>query len=357
MKLLCKKLEVAKRERDEREAAALLRKQVRESVKKGGYVPRHADSKRCSTTSVIDVRERPSWYKSPTKLEKRFWDDGKQGGNVERPYTSVTVDIPKDGPIDSYDLISPELDQDENGRVLLSRGSSPCEGDYFSQQRNKNRIKRSSFAILKDFGTSNRDETRRNANTSNVRPGDTAKRRSQTLPLLVKSKFFRSKQDMNAASENAQKRSKTGTDELESPGLLNEYTISFDTCRVKEEVCRRDDYLERPRPQPMQRPSWARRDGMRSLLNLPLILKKDKKEQPAADVQEIHDEVLDNEEPAARRPHTRSQTVPDEMICRPVSNHTNKEEKIKKRRTVGDLLQTILLPKHSMSHHHEVAAI
>lgn len=90
---------------------------------------------------------------------------------------------------------------------------------------------------------------------------------------------------------------------------------------------------------------------MRSLLNLGTILRKEKKDRPQFRMEEIPDPIQEDEEdPYARRPHTRSQTAPEELIC-DAAIRLKKEDKTKKRRTVSNLLQSFIAPNHSMSMH------
>lgn len=88
------------------------------------------------------------------------------------------------------------------------------------------------------------------------------------------------------------------------------------------------------------------------MLNLSSVLKRDKKDKSEARVDEIHDTYLDDDDddPLFRRPHTRSQTAPEGLIC-DAAARIKEQKKAKKRRSVGGLIQSLLLPNHSMSMH------
>lgn len=335
--LLCAKLEAAKREREEREAAARLRKQVRDGVRHDSNTSRDSERPRLSKrTSTSDGSKRASWYKLPTTFRK----------------SAIHVNIPEAEPVESLDFISPVLDHglfDEEDRdiVLLSRSSTPDEGP---ERKRQIKAKRSSFTVLKHFTSNDREQLRRIGNPALDRPSS-ANKRAQTVPFF-KSKYLTSKP--NLAATNELKDSCRPSDVDESlDGFLGEYTISFDTCHVKETIrhqAQATERRERPTAAPVSRPKLGSNEGMRSLLNLSSMLKKDRKDKPQFRVEEIHAAPEEDDEyQHARRPHTRSQTAPEGLICDAVTRLKNEEKK--KRRSVGGLLQTLLLPNHSMSMH------
>ena len=344
--LLCTKLEAAKRERDEQEAASTLRKQVRDSVRKGNHGRQRSEREWSSTTSVVDLRDRSNWYKLPPKTQQYFWQNGRQYSYPKQVHPKADIDIPED-PINTVDLTSRVAGEAEGTPVLVSPCSPTGDVDSFSQHLKRNRTMRRSFAILKDLALSSPEVAGRVMNQDDRRPTDTAKRRTQTLPIL-ETKFVPTQRRSNTASESTDVLSpsrKRGQGPEATGGPMSGYTNSFDTCQVKEQIGRQDDHVERPRPLPIQRPSWTRSDGMRSLLNLPLMLKKDKM---SVEIEELKDPWLDGEAPA-RRPHTRSHTAPEELISSAVSR--TEKQKAKKRRTFGGLFQTILSPNYGMNHH------
>lgn len=336
--MLCAKLEIAKRERDEREAAAQLRRQVRDSVKKVDHTQQDSERKRYSTASVLSVKDHSNWFTSTSQTQQHFWLNGERSSPKLQQSTG--------------DIEVTEHERNHTLSPLHDENSMNGEEDYFSQQRRKNKTKRRSFAMLKDLALGSPEAAGQVVNCNDDRPADTAKRRSQTVPLL-NSNFLSIKRSSYFAPERAEvppppyrKRSQTP----ETSGFTNEYTISFDTCDVKRELGRRDDYMERPRPQPNQRPSWVRGEGMRSLLNLSQMIKKDKKEKSSQEVEEINDSWQYDAPPPVRL-HARSQTAPVTLTTgsKPA---TEVKEKPKKRRTLGGFIQAVLLPQnHSVSHH------
>ena len=67
----------------------------------------------------------------------------------------------------------------------------------------------------------------------------------------------------------------------------------------------------------------------------------------------IDHDYYDDDDPISRRPHTRSQTAPEELIYDAATRlqRAEKAKTAKKRRSVGNLLQSLILPNHSMSMH------
>lgn len=151
--------------------------------------------------------------------------------------------------------------------------------------------------------------------------------------------------------------------DFQSMNYISEYAVCFDTSPAKE--CS-DDWgmfqspqsIKPPAPLPIDRPEWAGRrdsvDGMRSLLNLSSMLKKDKKDKSVrASVVELQPPPPPPTDTSQAmvprsRPHTRSQTAPEDLICEAVKR-IEQDQRGKKRRSMGAFLQTILLP--SQSHH------
>ena len=285
------------------------------------------------THSGNDGSKRTSWYKLPSKFR--------------HSYSTVNVNnIPEHEPEETFDMISPVLAEEDRDIVLISRGSTPDEDA--NQNRRQLKAKRSSFTVLKHFTSSDREQLRRIGNTESERPNQLDKRRSQTVPFF-KSKFMSSKPQLVSANEY--KDSCRPSDEDDSlGGFMNEYTISFDTCQVKDSLRHQANGTEQLRPPPTERPRWAQNEGMRSFLNLSSVLKRDKNDRSEARVDEVHDTYIDEEDPLFRRPHTRSQTAPEGLIC-DAAMRIKQEKKAKKRRSVAGLLQTLLLPNHSMSMH------
>ena len=247
-------------------------------------------------------------------------------------------------PVEEFDLISPVLDSEEREIIQLSRGSTPDEN--FDRRPEHLKVKRSSYTVLKRFTTNDREQLRRIGNSNAERPG--SKHRSQTVPLL-KSKWWSSRQDLIDVSQY--KDSCRPSDEEKDVGaFVNEYTISFDTCEVHGTIQHQADGTTRPTSPTVERPKWVQNEGMRSLLNLASVLKKDKN-QSRAQVDEIPEPITnDEDDPMTRRPHTRSQTAP-EGFFQDAATKPKKEKKAKKRRSVGGLLQSVFAPNHSMSMH------
>jgi hypothetical protein len=264
----------------------------------------------------------------------------------------LNVNIPEHEPEQQLDLISPiidhgVLDHEDQDIVLLSRTSTPDED---AERRRQTKAKRSSFTVLKHFTSADREHLRRIGNPDHDRAEDN--KRSHTVPFF-RSKYLSSKQNLATAKECKKDSCRPSDVDDSIGGFVNEYTISFDTCHVKETIRHQAQAPARPTAAPVQRPKLGSNEGMRSLLNLSSMLKKDKKDRTHTAVEEIHvpiDHNYDDDDPIARRPHTRSHTAPEELIC-DAATRLNKAEKAKKRRSVGGLLQTLLLPNHSMSMH------
>lgn len=287
-------------------------------------------------TSANDGSKRASWYKLPNKFRQS--------------YSTVNVNIPEHEPDPPLDLISPIidhgiLDQEEQDIVLLSRTSTPDEDAQRRRQQIKS--KRSSFTVLKHFTSTDREQLRRIGNSDHDRPEDS--KRSHTVPFF-RSKYLSSKNNLAPVKDYKKDSCRPSDVDDSLGGFVNEYTISFDTCHVKETMRNQAREPARPTAAPVQRPKLGSSEGMRSLLNLSSMLKKDKKDRTQTGAEEIHFPIDHDDDPIARRPHTRSQTAPEELIC-DAATRLNKAEKTKKRRTVSGLLQTLLLPNHSMSMH------
>ena len=278
-----------------------------------------------------DGSKRTSWYTLPNKFRQS--------------YSAVNVDnIPEHEPEETFDMISPILAEEDRNIVLISRGTTPDEDA--DQGRRQLKTKRSSFTVLKHFTSNDREQLRRIGNAASERPNQLDKRRSQTVPFF-KSKFMSSKPQL--APTNEYKDSCRPSDEDHSlGGFVNEYTISFDTCPVKESIRHQANGIEQQRYPPPERPRWAQNEGTRSFLNLSSVLKRDKKDRSEARVDEVHDTHIDEEDALFRRPHTRSQTAPEGLIC-DAAMRILEQKKVKKRRSVGGVLQSLFLPNHSMS--------
>lgn len=332
--LLCRKLEAAKREREEREAASRLRKQVRENVRNNSGSSREDDRPRLWKTSSEDnASKRRSWYKP-------FGQSCQQ-----QSFSTTNINIPEHEPIRCEDLISPVLAEEDRDTTLLSRCSTPDE--EISQERQQTKAKRSSFTVLRRFASNDREKVQRIKDADNDRPES---KRSQTVPQF-KSKYF----SPNAHLEHSRPQdSCRPSDEDESiGGFINEYCISFDTCHVKETMRHQAVSVKRPKQPPQDRPRLGQNEGMRSFLTLPSAFKRDKKDRAQARVEEIRPADIDEEDdPAFRRPHTRSQTAPEELLCGAV-DRLKREEKAKKRRSMGGMLSSLLLPNHG-THAHEI---
>lgn len=335
--LLCAKLEAAKREREEREAASRLRRQVRNAARNDSNASRENERPQLQKkTSTNDgSSKRTSWYKLPATFRK------------SQP--AISLNIPEHE-TEHFDFISPVLDngvldQEDREIVLLSRGSTPEENSDWKRQQLK--AKRSSFTILKHFTSNDREQLRRIGDTAHERPG--SGNRSHTVPFF-KSKYSSSRPNLPVFNTNECKDSCRPSDVDDSfGGLVNEYTISFDTCHVKENIRNQPIQPERPTAAPIQRTKLGSNEGMRSKLSLS-FLRKEKKDKSQCHVEEIPAPLYeDEEETYFRRPHTRSQTAPEELICDAATRL--KEEKARKRRTVGNMLSSFLVPNHSMSMH------
>ena len=336
VELLCKKLEIAKREREERDAASRLRKQVREAVKQDSNAPAGSERPRTlKKTSTNDGSKRASWYKLPAAFRK------------SQP--TLSVSIPEAENEHPFSLISPVLDQglldhEDRDLVLLSRPPTPPEEDA-DRKRQQMRAKRSSFTVLKHFTTYDREQLRRIGETINERPSS---RRAQTVPFF-KSKFMSSSQKL--APSDAEDSCRPSDVDDSFGGIVNEYTISFDTCQIHQNIKIEARQSEQLSAAPVQRPRLGSKEGISSLLNLGTILRKEKK-TPQLRVEEIYEpeQGQEDDDPHTRRPHTRSQTAPEELISH-ATTRFKKEEEVRKRRTVGNLLQSLIAPNYSMSMH------
>ena len=221
--LLCAKLEAAKREREEREAASRLRRQVRDQVKTGSNASKDRERPHTSRRTTVNdgSNRRASWYKLPNKFRQSL--------------SALTVNIPEHQPEEPFDLISPiidrgVLDHEDQDIVLLSRTSTPDEDA--ERRRQQIKAKRSSFTLLKHFTSSDREQLWRIGNSDYDRPEDN--KRSHTVPFF-RSKWLSSKHNLAPAKECKDSCRPSDVDDSIG-GFVNEYTISFDTCQVKETI-------------------------------------------------------------------------------------------------------------------------
>ncbi|KAK5175699.1 uncharacterized protein LTR77_000838 [Saxophila tyrrhenica] len=315
---LCARLEVAKREREERDAARELRKQVREAVKRDGTDGRPTTARRRpKPTPLIDANVSNDWSQvqipglSPLRsdhLRLNLIDSIPEHSTPPFRSPSTTRSIPT----------SP-LAPGDNGDRSHDTPTKPKRLNFFKSL------------------TSDDSDSRLRKPWTKQRPDDVAKRRSQTSPLLH-TKF------RNDSTIDHQIYSHPHAEH--SMSFVNEYCVSFDT----GDHDRHDQIVESPqslKPLPIDRPEWAYHHSERSLLNLPLMLKRDKKDRTRASVDEVPgppQQQRDLSGNAQRsRPHTRSQTAPDGLICEAV-RRIEQGQSGKKRRSMGAFLQTMLLP-------------
>lgn len=352
--VLCAKLEIAKREREEREAASALRRQVRQAVRNS-----QDESRR---------RSRPQLVIDPNKTHSRNSSYAEQTcsprsiRSTDQPlsWADVTINIPEHRAIDAAAL-GPRA-AGGGGYVHstnVSRSALHEEATRNQSTPPQSTTKRNPFSLLKSL-TGDDTELRTRRTLIKDRPEDVAKRRSQTSPLLQH-------RICNDPSTNplidSTRPSMTHGDDYQSMNYLSEYAVCFDTSPAREN--RNDwDFVQSPQSvkapgsQLIDRPEWTSArgeslDGMRSFLNLSSMLKKDKKDKnvraSVVEVQAPPAATNDSEAVVPRsRPHTRSQTAPEDIICEAVER-IEQDQRGKKRRSMGAFLQTILLP--SQSHH------
>ena len=265
-------------------------------------------------------------------------------------WSNVNLSIPEHRAIDAAVLSPPGEDREERHNVIVSRSTSTNREQPIQQTPTK---RRNPFALFKSF--SSEDTTPATKRTLlKDRPDDVAKRRSTVSLLLSTSKHDSARPSINTDN---------------SMNYISEYAVCFDTSPIRADE-NTDPLIASPKAlSPSERPRWASRgdsnEGMRSFFNLPSMLKKERKEQPRFTVEEVSAEP-----PAAvprSRPHTRSKTAPEGLICeavRRIEEQKQQQEsyhqlqllqqqqqqplqaRAKKRRSMGALLQTILLPNH-----------
>ena len=113
-------------------------------------------------------------------------------------------------------------------------------------------------------------------------------------------------------------------------GLENEYTVSFDLSDVVDE----DFEWSRSRQSQKRQSIYGNEpSGMKStsLLNLPLLFKKDRTQVKVEGAPELPTE--------ARRPHTRQQSMPVVYGDAAANNAKAKEERARRRTTLTGLFK------------------
>ncbi len=322
---LCARLEVAKREREEKDAARELRHQVREAVKREEREQRPTTARRRpKPTLLVDVSNDWSRVSIPGLSPL-------QDNSASRSYF-----------IDSI----PEHTTSPSAAIQTGPTPPLSAGDGDRSRETPTRTKRMSF--FKSLTSDGSDTRSRNILTRD-RPEDVAKRRSLTSPLLQ----TRFKNDSSTNQDRIDSSRPSASDH--SMSFVNEYCVSFDTCHSRPNGQQHVDIVESPhslKPLPIHNPDWAY-PSERRLLDLPLMLKKDRKDRVRASVVEISAPAPQvPSAPALRaprmQPHTRSNTAPEGLICEAV-RRIEREERGKKRRSMGALLQSMLLPHHSVN--------
>lgn len=193
------------------------------------------------------------------------------------------------------------------------------------------------MSFFKSLTSDGSDSRSRNLLTQN-RPEDVAKRRSLTSPLLQ----TRFKNDSSTNQDRIDSSRQSASDH--SMSFVNEYCVSFDTCHSRPNGEQHVDMVESPqslRPLPTHN------------LSLPLIMKKDRMGRVRESVDEFSAPAPQVPSAAPLRPprpqpHTRSNTAPEGLICEAV-RRIELEERGKKRRSMGALLQSMLMPHHSVN--------
>lgn len=164
-----------------------------------------------------------------------------------------------------------------------------------------------------------------------TRPGSGHQHRSKTYPVVtaqlvpVSHASLNTCQPVKKASRPASSR-RTKTD---SPmGLENEYTVSFDLSDIVDE----EFEWSRSR-QSQKRQSVYGNEGVKStsLLNLPLLFKKDRSQ--------IRTEEIPESPTDARRPHTRQQSMPVVYGDAAAASTRAKEERARRRTTLTGLFK------------------
>jgi hypothetical protein len=354
---LCARLEVAKREREEREAASALRKQVRAAVRNGERNASKLSERRSKTAPTINTSHSNNAYAqqharpplaSPTKVVR-----GNTYANIP---TRELVQSPISQVVSPYD----DPREQEGTQYFASRTTSTDDTNASRQTPTQNLSKRRSFLLFKS-ATNDESDIRTRRVLTKDRPEDIAKRRSVTSPLLQTRFHNDSAVDQSSADSPSIPRVKGY--QPRSMGFVNEYTACFDTSEdTPQDSFDLFDSASGMRPLPIDCPGWAAPpDTNRSLLNLPSLLRKDRKdkEKSRATVTEIRPPTPPPEHtiaPPRTRPHTRSNTAPEGLICEAV-RRIDAEDKRKKRKSFGALLQNLLIPNQTVEAHPHCVAI
>ncbi|KAK3699198.1 hypothetical protein LTR37_016559 [Vermiconidia calcicola] len=343
--------EKAKHERDEQDAAAQLREQVRAAVQNGTHNLREPLSKhRSRSTPLIDTNKNKFSYQLPERPTIRAI-----GSNVDTPRCTAREEtaLGKDAAVAELAMRPSALRRDELDNVFLPRRNSSSGASARPTTRS---AKRGSLAIFKRFTVA--DVKINHRPTELVRPKSehAVKRRSPPLPV-GQSQFVQVKHGGLTAYEWTDlppPRTATGHPADSSVTLINECIVPY---QWKVET---NAPAQRPRTAPRQpqqsaperprfTPCGEGKEGRRSWLNLPLRLKKDKKDATRVDVVEVTEEPAVATSPPRFRFHTRSHTAPAGVLSE-AALRLKKEERRRKRQALTAALQTAFLPNHTLNH-------
>ena len=366
--LLCAKLEAAKWEQDE---AARRRRQKRRALRNSNCIPQNeANEVMWASTRMLQGIDRPRRSDSTEKAKTQPTRDVRRGADQQSIYAAINNWISENEAIRHAAVMStPGLDCLDTDNRPHSRRSSIGDIGATRPKLVKDKSKRRSLANFLDLVTSPTEKSSQTPQKKSERPGDSASRRSETDPLVRRKPLPVSRGSWTTYERIEIPRHSIAQDEIvESPmGFVNEYTVSYDTCELREEYGRLSDCSLRSNRQSHDRPLWVERSrsditGLRnrSLLNVPSMLKKDKTqakceevlaELPALTESQGLSETLDYTARTRYRPaHVRQKSSPENMITDAVTK-IKQEERAKKRQTILGFCQGIIMPHHSMSYH------
>ncbi|KAK3697306.1 hypothetical protein LTR37_017539 [Vermiconidia calcicola] len=361
---LCARLEIAKyeveerdryerekHEREEQDAAAQLREQVRAAVQNGTHNLREPLSKhRSRSTPLIDTNKNKFSYHLPERPTIRA-----VGSNIDAPRCTACEEtaLETDTAVTELVMRPSAVQRDELDRVFLSRRNSNSGASARPTTRS---AKRGSFAILKRFAVA--DVKINHRPTELVRPKSehAVKRRSQLLPV-GQSQFVQVKRgELTTYEWMDLPRPRTAPRHAadSSTTLVNEWLLPYSWKVETNAPAQRPrtapkQFQQSPPERPRFTPCGEGKEGRRSWLNLPLRLKKDKKDATRVDVVEVAEEPAVATSPPRFRFHTRSHTAPAGVLSE-AALRLKKEERRRKRQALTAALQTAFLPNHTLSH-------
>lgn len=351
--VLCAKLETARQEQDEKERR---RRQRRLAHRNSSFYPEHATT--WTTTPMLEGLDRPRRSDSTKQCQTQLTEGAKRDLKPRPSRVMLDVGMTENVTPRQAEKATPRMDYFQSDHRTVSPRRSVQDVDAVRPKLEKDRSKRQSIASFFDLLASPSEKSPQSPASLSKRPSDTAKRRS----------FMSSKRGSMATYERIEIPANTFThhEMTESPmGLINEYTVSYDTCAVKYETDRSGPCSPQPIRQSYDRARWSERSDRsnddprrRSLMSLPSLLKKDRIQVKVDEITELP--PLTEHQEAAETRHSEGLMRPGRGHVRQASENglisnavatMKKEDRHRRRRTVAGFFQGVFIPHNSMSMH------